>query len=266
VKNVRLRGEVNASLSPEGAGGRPRTVHCGELVLGFYADANALEYAEATKDCALDFEDDSGRPVSVQAGERTILYFAPGGELKDFEAKGDTRVVLEAGAGGGRRECRAERVLYHQAGKALRLIGREGAPAVFDIGDTTVEGADIRAGLESGNIQAAGAVRVVLKPSPQGPEVGFFSRQNPIVTVCEEMRYVKAPSVSISRPASGCGGGIPLRRGSGDRGDTTGSSPGRRQSFSPAGRRTRRPKRIAVGAEAKVIFPLTGACLRGKER
>ena len=259
LKNVRLRGEVNASLSPEGAGGRPRTVHCGELVLGFYADANALEYAEATKDCALDFEDDSGRPVSVQAGERTILYFAPGGELKDFEAKGDTRVVLEAGAGGGRRECRAERILYHQAGKALRLIGREGAPAVFDIGDTTVEGADIRAGLESGNIQAAGAVRVVLKPSPQGPEVGFFSRQNPIVTVCEEMRYVKArkrfyfkTGVRIWQEKESLSAGeVEIVE------DTT-------EVFARGGVQSlfsRRPKdaaaeeRIAVGAEAMSYFP-----------
>jgi len=192
LRSVRLRGEVNASLSTEGTGGRPRTIRCGELVLGFYADATALEYAEATKTCALDFADESGRPVTVRARDRTILYFAPEGRLKDFEAAGDAQVVLEAGPSGGRRECRGERVLYHQAGQAFRLVGRAGAPAVFDIGDTTVEGADIRAGQESGNIQATGAVQVVLKPSPQGAQVGFFSRKNPIVIVCQEMRYIKA--------------------------------------------------------------------------
>ncbi|MDH4196231.1 MAG: LPS export ABC transporter periplasmic protein LptC [Candidatus Aminicenantes bacterium] len=191
LKSVTLRGNANASLVPEGPGGRPRTIRCDELVLGFYADSNALEFAEGTKDCVLDFEDESGRPASIVAG-RTILYFAPAGGLKDFEAAGDARVVLESGAAGGRREGRAERALFHQAGKTLRLIGRKGVPAVFDVGDTSIEAADIRASLETGNIQAAGAVRVVLKPSPQGAAVGFFSRQNPIVTVCEDMRYIKA--------------------------------------------------------------------------
>ena len=191
LRSVRLRGEVNASLTADGTGGRPRTIHCGELFLAFYPDVNALEFAEATKNCVLDFEDESGRPAEILA-VRTILYFDPAGGLKDFEAAGDARVALESGEAGGRREGRGQRILYHQAAKTLRLIGRSGAPAVFDVGDTTVEAADIRAGLESGNIQAAGAVRLILKPVPQGRPVGFFSRQNPIVTVCEDMRYFKA--------------------------------------------------------------------------
>ncbi len=190
LKNVRLLGDVRAALVPEGPGERPRTLSCGELFLVFFPDSNALDYAEATTDCVLDFEDDTGRPARIDAG-RTILYFAPAGGLKDFDAVGDARVVLEAGGAGGRREGRAERILYHQAGQVLRLSGREGAAAVFDVSDTSVEADDIRAGLESQNIQASGAVRVVLKPAPQGMPISFFSRQHPIVTACEEMRYVR---------------------------------------------------------------------------
>ena len=191
LTSVTLRGNVSASLVPEAPEGRPRTLRCGELVLGFYADANALEFAEAKQGCVLDFEDESGRPASIIAG-RTILYFTPAGGLKDFGAEGSARVVLDSGEEGGRREGRAERALFNQEGKVLRLVGRKGSLAVFDVGDTTIEAADIRASLETGNIQAAGAVRVVLKPSPQGATVGFFSRENPIVAACETMRYIKA--------------------------------------------------------------------------
>jgi lipopolysaccharide export system protein LptA len=171
------------------SGGAGQNIKADEIRMATYPDAQAISRLKATGGCVIKLEFEAGARDEIMA-DTVVVYFDSQGELKDLVASGSARMTLDGGKDAERR-VRGDSVVYSRKSEVLKAEGRVEAPARIDSDRTEVEAPSISVGLGSGNMNASGGVKLVLKPAGDGRAVGFFSKDKPVFITCKDLTYAK---------------------------------------------------------------------------
>ncbi len=171
------------------SGGAGQDIKAEEIRMAIYPDAQAISRLKATGGCVIKLELEAGARDEI-ASDTVVVFFDPQGELKNFVASGSARMTLGRGKDAERR-VRGDSVLYSRTIEVLKAQGGPEARARIDSDRTEVEASSISVGLDSGNMNASGEVKLVLKPVGDGRAVGFFSKDKPVFITCRDLTYAK---------------------------------------------------------------------------
>lgn len=191
VEALTLTGSADATFFREAAGesGAGQDIKADEIRMVTFPDAQVISRLKAKGGCVLKLELEAGAQDEVLA-DTVVVYFDRLGELKEFKASGSARMTLGGGKGVERR-VRGNVVVYAKNSDVLKADGGAKAPARIDSDRTEVEASSISVGLGSGDMKAAGGVKLVLKPVGDGRAVGFFSKDKPVFITCRDLTYAK---------------------------------------------------------------------------
>ncbi len=191
VESLTLTGSAKAVFFKDAAdeGGAGQEIKADEIRMAVYRDTQAISRLKATGSCVFKLEPRAGAQDEVLA-DTVIVDFDREGELKDFTASGSARMIL-GGEKGAERRIRGDSIVYVKKGDILKARGTAQAPARIDSDRTEVEAASISVELASGNMNASGAVRLVLKPVADSMAVGFFAKDEPVFITCRNLAYVR---------------------------------------------------------------------------
>lgn len=194
VNYLALQGAAKVTLFKEGAkvAVKPeQEIEADEIRLVSFPDESKVSRISATGTCSLKLLDSSGATDKVQ-GQYVGLVFDREGGLTDYSASGEARVELADRTGSDERHVWGDKITYHKKGNMLKTLGTDKIPARIDSARTEVEAGWITVNQESGNMQAAGSVKLVLRPGKDGKAVGFFSKDKPVFITCKDLAYTKA--------------------------------------------------------------------------
>lgn len=191
VKALTLTGSAAATFFRDAVGesGAGQDIRADEIRMVAYPDDQIVSRLKAKGGCVLKLELETGAQDEIMS-DMVVVYFDRQGELKEFTASGSARMTL----GGGKdpeRRVRGDLVVYARKGDVLKAEGGAKAPARIDSDRTEVEASSISVGLGSGDMNATGGVKLVLKPAPDGRAVGFFSKDKPVFITCRDLTYAK---------------------------------------------------------------------------
>jgi lipopolysaccharide transport protein LptA len=153
----------------------------------------------------------SSLKVALSAGsndeilaDSAVLYFDRTGNLKDFLAKTGVRMKMGTGKGEEERRISGDRVTYHKKTGILKAVGVGNVPARIVTSRSEVEANAVQIGMQSGDMAASNAVKLVLNPIPDRQAVGFFAKDKPVLITCgtfksekEKKRFVFSDNVRI---------------------------------------------------------------------
>lgn len=188
IENLRLAGKASVSLVREGGGGGTRSVKSEEILVLFAAGTSEPKYVKTSGGFDLELAEAPDRTTAVQAGAGTLRFTADG-ELAAFSASGETVIKLPGSGGAAGRTLRSDQSFYDRETGLFRIVGGAGRPARLETPGTDVEAAEILFTSKSGNIQAKGGVKNVLKPLADAAKGGLFGRDRPVIVTSGTMRY-----------------------------------------------------------------------------
>jgi lipopolysaccharide export system protein LptA len=192
VKALSLTGSAVATFFRDAAGesgGAGQDIRADEIRMVVFPDAQVVSRLKAKGGCVLKLELEAGAQDEIMA-DTVVIYFDRLGELKDFTASGSARMSLGGGKDAERR-VRGDSVVYAKKSDVLKADGGAKAPARIDSDRTEVEASSISVGMGSGDMNASGGVKLVLKPVEDGRAVGFFSKDKPVFITCRDLTYAK---------------------------------------------------------------------------
>ncbi len=189
VESLTLTGSAVVSFFKDAAGkaGARQDIKAEEIRMTVHPDTQAISRLKADGGCVIRLEPETAVQDEIMANT-AVVRFDPQGEMTDFTASGSARMTL----GGGKdeeRRVRGESVVYARDGDILKTRGAAGFPARIDSDRTEIEATLISVGMSSGNMNASGDVKLVLKPGGDGQAVGFFSKDKPVFITCGSLAY-----------------------------------------------------------------------------
>jgi lipopolysaccharide export system protein LptA len=116
---------------------------------------------------------------SIVRASEALLTMGDDGELERWSVSGGFRAELE-GPADESRVLEGESVAFEASTGVLRASGKSGQPAVADSRRARIEAPSIAAGPASGDFEASGGVKCLLKPGEEGRTAGFFSTEKPV--------------------------------------------------------------------------------------
>jgi lipopolysaccharide export system protein LptA len=117
---------------------------------------------------------------SIVRASEALLMFRADGELDRWSASGGFRAELDGHADES-RVLEGESVAFDASTRVLRASGKPGRPAAAALPRARVEAASIVVGsAATGDLEASGGVKCLLKPGEEGLAAGFFSAAKPI--------------------------------------------------------------------------------------
>jgi lipopolysaccharide export system protein LptA len=190
VDGLILSGLADVSFFKDaGQTGAGQDIKADKIRMSVYPDDQTVSRLKAEGGCVIRLELEAGAQNEIMA-DSALIRFDRRGELTDFSASGSARMNLGGGKNEERR-VRGDSVVYARKGDVLRARGAAGVPARIDSDRTEVEASVISVGMGSGNMNASGGVKLVLKPAGDGPAVGFFSKDKPVFITCGSLTYAQ---------------------------------------------------------------------------
>jgi lipopolysaccharide transport protein LptA len=203
VKDLLLKGRVRATIveeekeeepKPESATfvlyGKRREIKAEEVRIRGFIDLPKVHVLEARGDCSFKFLSSQGALTHIQ-GEIVEFVLSREGQLREFQAQ--ERVMIEE------RDKKKDEVriiegktISAKADKVLKVSGdEEKRPRILFKG-SEINAEEVSLFLESGDLEVKGDVKMVLKfQQTEKKQVGFFSKDQPIFILAQEMRYLE---------------------------------------------------------------------------
>lgn len=191
VESLVLKGSAVVTFFKEASGqsGAGQDISAEEIRIATSPDGQAVSRLKAFGGCVIKLELEAGVRDEV-ASDTATVSFDPQGELKELTSSGSAKMTLGGGTDAERR-VRGGSVEYSRHKDFLRALGGAAGPSRIDSARTEIEATSIGIVLGSGNMNASGAVRLVLKPVADGMAVGFFSKDKPVFITCRNLAYAK---------------------------------------------------------------------------
>ena len=201
IKNLLLRGMVRASLIEEKGESTPkratfvlhgerREIKADEVILRGFIDLPKVHALEARGDCSFKFLSSEGALTHIQ-GEFIEFVLGREGQLREFRARERVKIV-ERDEKGDEVRIIEGRSISAEADRILKVSGDENKrPRIlFKGGEINAE--EISLFLESGDLEVRGDIKMTLKfQKAEQKQVGFFSKDQPIFILAQEMRYLE---------------------------------------------------------------------------
>jgi lipopolysaccharide transport protein LptA len=199
ARSFSLRGNAQATLIDEGKPAadseapalaqRERHISADEIDLGVFKDMHLIHSVEARNHCQLRFYVVEGRDTEVRS-DRIRILFDRRGVLREFLAWGDARLEERGGDPGKERFISGQEIFIGERGFPWKIKAREGGEARIDSRASEVTARSLTIYPRREILNAAGDVKVILKPRPEEDEgVGFFSSEQPVFGTAQKMRY-----------------------------------------------------------------------------
>ncbi len=192
VKALSLSGSAAVTFFRDAAresANAAQDIKADDIRMVVYPDVQVLSRLKAIGGCVLKLELEAGAQDEI-VSDAVVVYFNRQGDLQEFAASGSVRMTLGGGKDAERR-VRGASVVYVRKSNVLKADGGAKTPARIDSDRTEVEASSISVGLGSGDMNAAGGVKLVLKPARDGRAVGFFSKDKPVLITCRDLTYAK---------------------------------------------------------------------------
>jgi lipopolysaccharide export system protein LptA len=173
-------GEARVVLVGYIQGGRESGyIHADRVEASFGRDSGFIYSVEAEGAVSLILRRLRDPETLVRASAATI-GFGPDGVPGDWSASGGFRAELDGHADES-RVLEGESVAFDASTRVLRASGKPGRPAAAALPRARVEAASIVVGsAATGDLEASGGVKCLLKPGEEGLAAGFFSAAKPI--------------------------------------------------------------------------------------
>jgi lipopolysaccharide transport protein LptA len=118
------------------------------------------------------------------------VIFDRRGGLREFYARGGARLEERGGDPGNERFISGQEIFIGEKGSPWKIKAGEGGEARIDSPDSVVTARSLGIQPRRKILNAAGDVKVILKPRPEKDEsVGFFSNVQPVFGAAQRMRY-----------------------------------------------------------------------------
>jgi lipopolysaccharide transport protein LptA/LPS export ABC transporter protein LptC len=199
ARTFSLRGNAQAVLIEEGksaaGSGTPagpeteRNISADEIDLRVFKNMHKIHSVEARNHCRLSsFAAPRGERI-VRSGRMRILFDRWGG-LREFYAWDTARLEERGGDAGSERTISGQVIFIGEKGRAWKIKAPEGGEARVDSQASEVTALSLTIYPRRKIMDAAGNVKVILKPRPEeGEAVGFFSSEQPVFGTALKMRY-----------------------------------------------------------------------------
>jgi len=199
ARSFSLRGNAQATLVDEGelapGSGSParpereRDISADEIDFRIFKDTHKIHSLEARDHCRLRFYMAEGGDTEVRSDRMRISFNRSGG-LREFLAWGDARLEERGGDPGKERIISGQEIFIGEKGSPWKIKAREGGEARIDSPDSEVTARSLAIHPRREILNAAGDVKVILKPRPGKDEsVGFFSNEQPVFGAAQRMRF-----------------------------------------------------------------------------
>jgi lipopolysaccharide export system protein LptA len=176
VKGRVFAAEVGRGAPPADA--EKSGIAADRIGLSFVAGTSQLSSVQARGNTRLTLALPEATRSIVRASE-ALLTMGADGELERWSVSGGFRAELEVPADES-RVLEGESVAFEASTGVLRASGKPGRPAVADSRRARIEAPSIAAGPASGDLEASGGVKCLLKPGEEGRTAGFFSTEKPV--------------------------------------------------------------------------------------
>jgi len=166
-----------------------REIEAEEIEIKSFPGLQTIQALEGKQSCSFKFFSESGSNTHILA-ESVKFEFDLEGGLKEFHASTNARMIDEGEDPAERRLIAGETLTIKDNTDVLRVKGKGQFETRITSSDSDVFTDEVTLNLDSGNFEAKGGVKVVLK-SKKGEEnsIGIFSREYPVSIRAKEMRY-----------------------------------------------------------------------------
>jgi lipopolysaccharide transport protein LptA len=199
ARNFSLRGNAQASLVEEAEKSpgqetspmakRQRDISADEIDLRVFKNMHMIHSVVAKERCRLDFYTSEGRDNELRAG-RIRIFFDRKGRLRELRALDGARLIERGGPSEKERFISGQEIFIGERGSPWKIQAREGGEARIDSPDSEVTANSLGIQPRREVLNAAGDVKVILKPQPGGDEsVGFFSNELPVFGTAQRVRF-----------------------------------------------------------------------------
>lgn len=178
VKGRVFAAEVDRGAPPSAADPDKSGIAADWIGLSFVARTSQLSSVQARGNTRLSLSLPEASGTIVQTSE-VLITIGADGELERWFASGGFRAELE-GPVDESRVLEGESVAFEASTRVLRALGKPGRPAVADSRRARIEAPSIAAGPASGDLEASGGVKCLLKPGEEGRTDGFFAAGKPV--------------------------------------------------------------------------------------
>lgn len=205
ARSFSLKGRAQATLFEEGEAGTgsssrlAREIHADEIDLQVFKDMHRIQRVEAWENCLLKSFSTDGGETEVRSGRMKIL-FSRRGVMREFYAWNNARLEERGGSSQHERFISGQRISVGEKGTPWEVKAPKGGEARVDSPDSEVTAQSFTVFPQREVIEAAGDVKVILKVPSEGSEtVGFFSSEQPVFGVAQNMRFEEAANRLILR-------------------------------------------------------------------
>jgi len=179
--------EKGAKCDFKGAAGRRNiALEADTIRASSFPNSSRISGVEAFGDCRMLFDAPPDPGSRVQAADLR-LAFDRDGKIMNWAASGDVRMSLED-KDGRRRDLGGEAIAYSSKPGILTAKAQEGGVSRLESEDSWIEAPVISLETGSGNSEASGGVKCLLKPRSDRTPVGFFSKDTPVFVNCRTMK------------------------------------------------------------------------------
>jgi lipopolysaccharide transport protein LptA len=184
---------ASGSTSPTGPE-KEKHISADEIDFRLFKDMHRVRSLEARDDCWLRFDMAEGGDTEIRSARMKILFDRRGG-LREFYALGRARLEERGEDAGNERFISGQEIFIGEKGSPWKIKAAEGGEARIDSPDSEVTARSLGIQPRRKILNAAGDVKVILKPRPEKDEsVGFFSNLKPVFGAAQRMRYEEKTS------------------------------------------------------------------------
>lgn len=196
-----LKGNAQADLveRPEPAPGEPepaaqeRQVWADEIDVWPHKGGDWIQKVEARNQVILKSTTPEGQTTEVRSNQMRIIL-GPRGASREFLASKGAHLVERTPTAEVERTISGEEILINPKRGTCEIKASEGEEARVDSSDSDVTAKSLIISTDGKNLEASGAVKVIVKSRREEAEtVGFFSSEQPVFGTAEEMRYESTP-------------------------------------------------------------------------
>jgi lipopolysaccharide transport protein LptA len=199
ARSFSLKGNAQASLVEEaeksaGQGDssvakRHRDISADVIDLRVFKNMHTIHSVVAKDHCRLNFYTSEGGDTELRAGRIRIFFDRKGG-LRELKALDGARLTERGGPSDKERFITGQEIFIGERGSPWKIKAREGGEARIDSPDSEVTAKSLGIQPRREILNAAGDVKVILKPKPGGDEsVGFFSSELPVFGAAQRVRF-----------------------------------------------------------------------------
>ena len=201
IKDLLLKGMVRASiLEEEGEStpkratfvlhGKRREIRADEVMLRGFIDLPKVHALEARGDCSFKFLSSEGALTHIQ-GEFIEFVLSREGQLREFRAREKVKIVERDEKGDESRIIEGKSISA-EVDRILKVSGDKNKRPRVQFKGSEINAEEISLFLESGDLEVRGNIKMTLKlQKTEEKQVGFFSKDQPIFILAQEMRYLE---------------------------------------------------------------------------